>query len=132
MNAEYLLEQARKRRDGHTDYLARMTRIMLGKGHVIAMEGGLYLRVTETEEREGGRQAVTDVGVEHTPMRATFLTKEDAEGLAQNVANGAGKQGTAMHISDALREAIDRDVKVIDYLERHIATAQAKNDTTFG
>lgn len=113
-----LIHDARDRFERYQRARDRYRHTLVGKGHVVAMPGGLYLHVeTEPDTEQPGRHRIIHHTVLPDPDRASCFTAEDAQHLAVNTRNGAGERGTALHITDALDEAIGRQRHTLAWLE---------------
>lgn len=83
---------------------------LIGKGWVVRMPGHLYLSLEVSDEKNAdGGYDVIGSEVTISPVEASWLTERDARSIADNVRNGAGERGEAVHIKDALATALERD-----------------------
>lgn len=126
---EGLIHDTRNRIERYQQSLDRYSGVLLGQGHVVAMPGGLYLHVeTEPDPETPGRHRIIGHTVLPDPDRASCFTAEDAQHLAVNTRNGAGERGTALHITDALEEAIGRERHVLAMMEGKEDEEQSAGD----
>ncbi len=83
--------------------------VLLGAGYLVRNEGPVHYRVSVKDRKV---DQVETCALE----RATLFTKEDATKVATGIVNGAGKRGEAIHIKDAIEDAIKRTDELLEVI----------------
>ncbi len=102
----------------NTKELTRLGHVLLGQGHVVVSSHGLTITY---DIRDG--KAVNPRTCQ--PATAVRFCEADAKAVARNTHDGTGKPYRAMHVTEALRQDIYRDIDLLEDLCEAVARGVA-------
>lgn len=85
---------------------------LLGQGYIVVSKAGLALKY----DIDGETKNVQGVALAGGAAKATRFTKLDADNLAAATIDGRGDPATAVHVTQALRDEIDRLESVMEMI----------------